>query len=87
MAEKTWTATGIKMGTLRLKQDEWLGDILAIQGYSYIDSNGDIIEDLPKKTISLTIDFSMLSTDMQNAITMLFNYVYQKALIEEDLTP
>ena len=85
MTDKIWTATDIEMGVMRLSKEGYLGDLYITQGYAYKDSNGDIIEDLPQKTYTTTVAMSSLSQDMQTAIIMLFNYVYQQALINEGM--
>jgi len=55
---KTWTATNIKMGTIKLSL---VGTVLsAIQGYSFVDSAGSEIPQLPKRVVTVNVEFSLL---------------------------
>lgn len=83
MTDKVWTAADLEMGVLRLNHKDQ--NLTLLQGYSYKDANGDVLEDLPKKSISLSVEFNMLPQDMRDSLIMLFNYVYQKALIKEGM--
>lgn len=85
MPDKTWTATDIKTGTMRLKRDDFSSVLTIMQGYEYIDSNGEVIEDLPKKTLTLGVGYASIPVDIQNALLQVFDYTHQMALIAEDM--
>lgn len=85
MTDKVWTASDIKMGALRLKKVDDSGNISVMQGYEYTDGNGDVIEDLPKKTITSTLYWGDLPDDMKSALIKIFSYTKNKALITEGM--
>jgi hypothetical protein len=85
MANKTWTATDLNMGVLRLKRDDVEGTLSIMEGYSYADENGDTIEDLPKKTISTTVAYADLPDTVITGLLTVFEYIYGQALIEEGM--
>ena len=81
---KTWTATDLKMGAMRL---ELIGADLALkQGYSFKDEEGTVIDALPKQVISYLIPFASLPAEMQTALAQINNYMYALALQEEGMT-
>ena len=85
MADKTWTATDLKMGTLRLKRDDEDSTLFVMEGYSYVDSGGNVIEDLPQKTISVAVNYSDIPASVATCLLTIFDYVYQQALIKEGM--
>ncbi len=80
---KSWTASDIKMGTMRLNALN--GDLSLIQGYSFVDSAGDQLEDLPKGSVMETVTFTTLPIAIQTALTTLNAYMYSKALTKEGM--
>ena len=81
--QKTWTAHDIKMGAIRL---ELVGGVLfATQGYRFIDDLGDEVEQLPKRTVSINVDFSTLPVEMQQALADINAFMYLQALIDEGM--
>ena len=85
MSTKTWTATDLNMGVLRLKRDDAEGILSIMEGYSYADENGDTIEDLPKKTISTTVAYTDLPENIATCLIEIFDYVYWQALKREGM--
>ena len=85
MADKIWTATDIKMGTLRLKREDTLNTLYVTQGYEYTDANVDVIEDLPKKVLSLSVNYAAIPTDIIEALIKIFDYTHQQALVKEGM--
>lgn len=85
MADKTWVASDLKMGILRLQRADDLGKLSVLHGYEYVDSNGDVIEDLPSKTYSEMINYTSLPVDIKEALLKIFNFTYQQALIDEGM--
>jgi len=80
---KVWTADDIKMGAIRL---ELIGTTLsAMQGYRFIDDDDDEIDQLPKRTVSVNVEFSTLAANMQQALIDINNFMYQTALINEGM--
>lgn len=80
---KTWIASNVKMGTIRLSLN---GTVLsAIQGYTFVDSVGEVIEELPARTIQKSIEFAELPTEIQTALVAINSFMYQSALIQEEM--
>lgn len=80
---KSWTATDITMNTLRLRM---VGtNLYAIHGYQFVDKNGDIIDQLPKRVVEKSLVFSSLPTDIQTALTSINAFMYQAALEQEGM--
>ena len=82
---RSWWLVDIKTGTLRLKRDDLSSALTVMQGYEYVDSNGEVIEDLPKKTLTLQVGYAAIPVDLQNALLQIFNYTHQRALITEGM--
>ena len=80
---KTWTAEDIRMGVMRLHYKD--GDLSLMQGYVFIDNLGDKIEELPGKSVMETQVFSTLPTEIQTSLTTLNTYMYNKALVNENM--
>ncbi len=78
-----WAAEDITTGVLKF---EFIGTMFhAMQGYSFIDGSEDIIEDLPGKTLDISVEFSTLPTNIQDALTLINDYMYDAALVQEGM--
>ena len=81
--EKTWTAHDLKMGTLKLNIID--GQLSATHGYSFEDSSGDIIEELPMRVITENKLFSSLPANIRTGLIDLVHYMYERALTQEGM--
>lgn len=85
MPDKIWTATDLNMGVLRLKRNDVTNTLSIMEGYSYADGDGNTIEDLPKKTISITIAYADLPSNIATCLLDIFEYIHEQALIKEGM--
>jgi len=81
--QKTWTAEDVQMEEIKL---HLIGTTLsAIQGYHFVDGSGDEIEELPKGTAMINIEFADLPVNIRTALTDINTYMYQVALTQEGM--
>lgn len=81
---KTWTASDIKMSTIRMGVDD-TGTLNAVQGYSFVDDTGAVIKVLPGGSVSISVLFADLPANLQTALTEINTYMYQEALTKEGM--
>lgn len=86
MSDKTWTASDLEMGILRLQRVDDLGKLSLLHGYEYIDDNGDVLEDLPSKTLSKLVSYTAIPDDIKAAVIKIFEYTYNQALLDEGMS-
>ena len=83
--QKTWTAYDVTMGAVRINYDNATDTISAVQGYSFVDDAGNVIEALPHRTVDVSVEFSTLPQDIQDATLKLLDYMHNRALQKEGM--
>lgn len=82
--QKTWTAYDIKMNRLRLYQDSD-GILHALQGYSFLDSEGNVIDVLPSRSIGTSVVWEDVPQNVRDGLTAVNDYMYNMALNQEGM--
>ena len=88
MPKKIWEAADLRMGRIEIEQTKTEAGAPAIRltrYYQFADSVGNVLADLSAGGISLTIAWADVPVDIQNALTKIDNFTYQKALEKEGL--
>ena len=83
--QKTWTAYDVGMRGLRASLDD-SNVLTVVQGYKFLDGNGNEIDILPDRTVSESVAWSDPPQDVQDGLTAVNNYMKDKALSKEGMS-
>ena len=83
MADKIWTATDVTMGKLIITRN---GSVLTFERrYQFLDSNGEILDQISGGRIVEDIEFASLPANIQTALQSIDVWTKDKALIAEGM--
>ena len=80
---KVWTATDLHKGEIRIEQEGI--NVKFGFDYKFQDSNGDILTELPERTINLAMAISSLPPDIVDALLKIQTHLYESALEREGM--
>lgn len=83
MADKIWTATDVKMEKLVITRN---GSVLTFERrYQFLDSGGEILDQISGGRIVEDIEFSALPPNIQTALQSIDAWTKNKALVAEGM--
>jgi len=83
MTSKTWTATDLKLGKFSIVRQ---GDVFYVQQrYSFVDSEGALLEQITGGHISFEISAMEIPSDILTSLQTIDSWTKQKALEQEGM--
>jgi len=88
MAEKTWTAVGLRLGKLVIYPEELVegsGVIKVERRYRFLDAQGDVLDQIAGGRVVEVVPWADLPQDIKDALQAINAWTKQRALEQEGM--